>query len=221
MRGKIQLHNGGVKALIRYLLLKVALVFFSIYLPLVAIAYMPYWGVLHCDLNKQCYTSHYTLHLEGIHELAAFYRHQGELQTGWSEREKSYFQIVRKAFDALSVIALLMLALLLSSFNWQSLKKISKNNLLILPFFILLTPFLADILNFCLQYFFAVEHFWQSSSWDLSYYIMSQAYLQQTFVAVLLAALVINILVWRYAEFKVLRNLEVDAQLAWGGIIKK
>ncbi len=173
------------------------LLYLSIYLPLAAMIYLPTWYQVNCQWHPRCEMIGMPTAQQGIAELTRYFRHQGELLTRWTAKERSHLAEVRQIYDGMFVIAWLAVIGLvwrLRPANGRSAALVNLGllaaMLAVLPVF---KPFWQDFLHPLL--FDNLD--WKNNRDDLSYYIMPRRFFLHSTAALIGAAALLNVLTWQ------------------------
>ena len=179
--------------LLKHTLLFLSLLYITIYLPLAAVIYTPYWYKANCSWHPRCEHFGKIRAARHIKELTGYLRHSGELESpAWTNKERRHLAEVRQIFDRLFFIALAAAGLLTSFFDRGALKTAALANIglmlvlcAVLPFF---TVFWRDIFHGWLF----DNTYWKNNPADVSYYIMPRVFFRHTMMLLIAAAWLFN-----------------------------
>jgi len=102
---------------IKGLILFVSLLYLTFYIPMTLTFYFPQWMELNCGWHNRCEQIGNERSIKGINELASYFRHQGELNSFLTQKEKLHLKEVRGIFDKMLILGLVSLVILLLAYN--------------------------------------------------------------------------------------------------------
>ena len=178
---------------LKHILLFLSLPCITIYIPLAAVIYTPFWYKANCSWHPRCEDFGKTRAVRHIQELTGYLRHSGELESpAWTNKERWHLAEVRQIFDRLFFIALAAAGILIALFDRGALKTPALVNIglmlllcAVLPFF---TIFWRDIFHGWLF----DNTYWKNNPADVSYYIMPRVFFKHTMMLLIAAAGLLN-----------------------------
>ena len=177
-------------------LLFISLFYLTFYIPMSLTFYAPQWMKLNCEWHERCKTIGFDKAYRGIDELASFFRHSGELESFWTQKEKLHLKEVRGMFDKMLIVGACALLLLLLTYDRKRASRYALINaaiilslLLVLPFF---TTFWRDVFHPLLF----KNNLWINNRYDLSFYIMPRQFFKYTVALLVLLSVSVNIVLW-------------------------
>ena len=182
---------------IKALLLFISLLYLTFYIPMTFTFYLPQWMELNCSLHNKCERVGDEKAKAGIHELAAFFRHQGELDSFNTIKEKTHLKEVRGIFDSMFVLALLGLVILISAYNRRLVRRYALiNAIVIVAFLALIIPFFGTFWRDVFHPLLFDNDLWMNNRYDLSYYIMPRVFFKYTVALLVVVCFVLNLSIW-------------------------
>jgi hypothetical protein len=185
-----------VPAVLRQALAAVSLLLLTIYPYLALQVYTPAWYSLGCQYHLGCAVLGEARTAQGITEITRFWRHQGELGTLWSSKEKQHLREVRRIYDTLLVVCLLALAVLALTYERRSLPRLALINALVLLPSIAIFPFFK---TFWVEVFHPLlfdNDLWDNTPADLSYFLMPRRFFLVSAATLVACVLLTNLVVW-------------------------
>lgn len=177
-------------------LLFVSLFYLTFYVPMSLTFYSPLWMKINCSWHERCDTIGTDTAYKGMDELAAYFRHQGELDSFRTKKEKLHLEEVRGMFDRMFVIGVAAVIVLALTFNRKRAARFALVSaaiilclLLVLPFF---TTFWRDVFHPLLF----KNNLWINNAYDLSYYIMPRQFFKYTVALLIALSVAINLVLW-------------------------
>lgn len=177
-------------------ILFLSLFYLTFYIPMSLTFYAPLWMKLNCNWHDHCAIIGYENAYNGMEELASFFRHQGELDSFYTEKEKTHLTEVRGIFDRMFIIGVAAVILLALTYDRKRIGRYAIINaaiilslLLVLPFF---TTFWRDVFHPLLF----SNNLWMNNRYDLSFYIMPRQFFKYTVALLVVLSVTLNIVVW-------------------------
>lgn len=179
------------------MLLFLGLFYLSLYLPLTALVYLPGWYELNCHWHPRCEILGAGRVEQAVDELTRYFRHQGELVHGWSQKERRHLAEVRPIYDGLFLGAFLAAAALVLGWEPRHAARTALWAAAGVAALALVLPFFAA---FWTQLFHALlfdNELWRNDRGDLSWYFMPREFFKYSAILLISAAVAINlILAW-------------------------
>lgn len=180
----------------RSALASTVLLVLTLYPTLAIQIYVPAWYELGCEWHSRCDRLKKMDSSEAIRQLAAYWRHQGELKDPWSEKERQHLAEVRPLYDGIAVLFLVALMAAPWVLRGASLTRAARNNALLI---LLLLPGLLAFRSFWMEVFHPLlfdNQLWKNTRADLSWYFMPPTFFQYSAGMLLGVALTANLFVW-------------------------
>ena len=182
---------------IKALFLFVSLLYLTFYIPMSLTFYLPQWMELNCDFHKRCEVVGTEQASAGIHELSSFFRHQGELDSFNTVKEKMHLMEVRGIFDKMFFIALISLVILALTYNRRLASRYALiNAIVIIALLILIIPFFGTFWRDVFHPLLFDNNLWMNNRYDLSYYIMPRVFFKYTVALLIVICFFINLAIW-------------------------
>jgi len=171
-----------------------SLLYCSLYLPLILIIYFSFWYSFNFRFHKRYLIigKEYAENL--INELINFFWHKGQLNAGWSQKERIHLTEVRNILDMILIIAIVCTIIIFLFFR-ELKPKLSfffTANVLFILILFLIVPFFK---LFWVKLFHPLlfrNNLWRNSFKDLSYYILPGIVFRNSIIYLLSSSLSIN-----------------------------
>ena len=158
--------------------------------------YMPGWMELNCEWHGRCRVIGIERSEKGIKELAAFFRHQGELDSFLTEKEKLHLKEVRGIFDTMFFVGIVSLIMISLCYNRKQLPRFALINATIIICLLIVLPFFGTFWRDIFHPLIFNNDLWQNNQYDLSYYIMPRVFFKYTVALLILLCFLINTAIW-------------------------
>jgi Protein of unknown function (DUF1461) len=135
-----------------------------------------------------------------IDELTGFFRHQDELRSGWTYKEKKHLSEVRDILDILSAMAVIAAIGFALAFNKKDIAKVALINIAII---IVLSTLMLFFKFFWVKVFHPLlfnNDLWKNNPYDKSFYIMPGIFFKYSMIAFFAASLSINTFIWKFTR---------------------
>jgi len=181
---------------LRRFVLGASLFYLTVWVPLAFVVYVPAWYHASCHWNPRCEVLGERRVVRAVEELTRFFRHQDELGTGWSAKERLHLAEVRGIYDTLAFGAVLALIGLIAGFERRAAARAALINVAVvaavlgvLPVF---RPFWMDVFHPLLF----DNELWRTNRFDITWYITPVVYFRWTVALLVAATATLNLLVW-------------------------
>lgn len=169
--------------------------------------YMPQWMQYNCGLHNRCEVIGIERSENGIKELASFFRHQGELDSFLTTKEKLHLKEVRGIFDKMFLFAVFSLIILTATYNRKSVSRYALINSVIIISLLVVLPFFGTFWRDVFHPLLFDNDLWQNNKYDLSFYIMPRVFFKYTVGLLILSCFAINLAIWfSFRQKKSIRN---------------
>lgn len=169
-----------------------ALLYLSLYLPLVMTTYVPGWYQFNCQFHGRCRQMPMASSELRIQELQNFLLHRDFLSSPWTTKERYHLAEVRSLLDSALVIAAVCIALLLWPLRIKPQAWWPKVNIFVVLMSCLVLPFFRFFWAQIFHPLFFDNQMWMNTYKDVSYYIMPAVFFKHTILMILLASITIN-----------------------------
>jgi len=174
----------------------VSLLYLTFYVPMTLTFYTPAWMKFNCDYHKRCEVVGIEEANEGISELSAYFRHQGGLESFYTEKEKLHLKEVRGIFDKLFIGGLGALILLALTFNRKRVSRFALVNAILVLSLLLVLPFFGTFWRDIFHPLMFNNELWMNNQYDLSFYIMPRQFFKYTVGLLTVLCFLINAAIW-------------------------
>lgn len=174
----------------------VSLLYLTFYIPMTFTVYAPAWMKFNCNFHKRCEVVGIKEANEGISELSAYFRHQGGLESFYTEKEKLHLKEVRGIFDKLFIASLGALILLALTFNPKRASGFALVNAILVLSLLLVLPFFGTFWREIFHPLMFNNELWMNNQYDLSFYIMPRQFFKYTVALLTALCFLINIAIW-------------------------
>jgi uncharacterized membrane protein len=157
---------------------------------------------INCEWHGRCRVIGIERAESGISELAAFFRHQGELDSFLTEKEKLHLKEVRGIFDKMLLFALLSAVLVIFIYKRKVVSRFALINAVIIICLLVVLPFFGTFWRDIFHPLLFDNDLWQNNRYDLSYYIMPRVFFKYTVGLLILLCFFINIALWLFLRRK-------------------
>ena len=181
----------------RGLVLFFALLYLTIYLPLMIVTYFPGWQKLNCRWHPRCKKVGLQNAYTGMDELSSFFRHQGKLVSiRWTTKEKRHLADVRKIMDALFLSAMVSVAAFILTFHRRRISRFAILNAVVILSMLAVLPVFARFWRNVFHPLLFSNQLWLNTIHDFSFYIMPRQYFKYTMVLLIVSSCGLNVLIW-------------------------
>ncbi len=181
---------------IKPIFLFISLLYLSVYIPMTLTFYLPQWMEFNCGLHTRCDVIGNERAIAGIHELVAFFRHQGELNSFLTQKEKLHLKEVRGIFDKMFFFALFSLVILVATYNRKRVSRYAVINAVIIICLLIVLPFFGTFWRDVFHPLLFDNNLWQNNKYDLSFYIMPRVFFKYTVGLLIILCFSINTSIW-------------------------
>ncbi len=182
--------------LVKQTLLFLSLFYLSLYLPLAFMVYTPYWYWLNCPWHGRCEQISFEVAYVGIDELTHYFRHQGELLTRWTDKERQHLVEVRVIYDRLGLIALGAGVIFGLTYDRQRVAYYAGYNALIILALLLIIPVFRPFWRNIFHALLFDNDLWRNSGQELSYYITPSRFFLFSAVLFIMLSTFLNGIIW-------------------------
>lgn len=181
---------------IKGLILFVSLLYLTFYIPMTLTFYFPQWMELNCGWHNRCEQIGNERSIKGINELASYFRHQGELNSFLTQKEKLHLKEVRGIFDKMLILGLVSLVILLLAYNRKRMSRYALINAAIIVVLLIVLPFFGIFWRDGFHPLLFDNDLWMNNKYDLSFYIMPREFFKYTAALLIILCFSINIALW-------------------------
>lgn len=181
---------------VKSIFLFISLLYLTFYIPMTLTFYLPAWMNMNCEWHERCRVIGSERAEKGINELAAFFRHQGKLDSFLTEKEKLHLVEVRGIFDKMLLFGLLSAAIIALSYKRKLVSRYALINAAIIICLLIVLPFFGTFWRDIFHPLLFDNDLWQNNRYDLSYYIMPRVFFKYTVGMLTLMCFFINIAIW-------------------------
>jgi len=181
---------------IKGLILFVSLLYLTFYIPMTLTFYFPQWMELNCGWHNRCEQIGNERSIKGINELASYFRHQGELNSFLTQKEKLHLKEVRGIFDKMLILGLVSLVILLLAYNRKRMSRYALINAAIIVILLIVLPFFGIFWRDGFHPLLFDNDLWMNNKYDLSFYIMPREFFKYTAALLIILCFSINIALW-------------------------
>lgn len=151
---------------------------------------------LNCEWHGRCQVVGIDRAESGINELAAFFRHQGELESFLTVKEKLHLKEVRGIFDKMFFIGLLSIGIIALTYKRKQVSRFAIINAAIIICLLIVLPFFGTFWRDIFHPLLFDNDLWQNNKYDLSFYIMPRVFFKYTVALLILLCFSINLAIW-------------------------
>jgi integral membrane protein (TIGR01906 family) len=151
---------------------------------------------LNCGWHNRCEQIGNERAIEGINELASYFRHQGELNSFLTQKEKLHLKEVRGIFDKMFILGLVSLVILLLAYNRKRMSRYALINAVIIIALLILLPFFGTFWRDIFHPLLFDNDLWMNNKYDLSFYIMPREFFKYTVALLIILCFSINLALW-------------------------
>ncbi len=181
---------------IKAILLFASLLYLTFYIPMTLTFYLPYWMEFNCGVHKRCEEIGLEKSKDGIRELASYFRHQGELDSFITTKEKTHLKEVRGIFDKMFLFAVAALIIVFLTYNRRLAARYALINAVVIIALLLVLPFFGTFWREIFHPLIFDNDLWKNNKYDLSFYIMPRVFFKYTVALLIVACFLINIAIW-------------------------
>jgi len=181
---------------IKGLILFISLLYLTFYIPMTLTFYFPEWMELNCGWHNRCGEIGKERAVNGINELAVYFRHQGELKSFLTEKEKLHLKEVRGIFDKMFFLGLISLVMILLTYNRKRMSRFALINAVVIISLLIVLPFFGTFWRDVFHPLLFDNNLWQNNKYDLSFYIMPRQFFKYTVTMLIIFCFSINIAIW-------------------------
>jgi len=165
---------------------------------------------INCEWHGRCRVIGIERAENGINELAAFFRHQGELDSFLTDKEKLHLKEVRGIFDKMLLFALLSAVIVILFYKRKLVSRFALINAVIIICLLIVLPFFGTFWRDIFHPLLFDNDLWQNNRYDLSYYIMPRVFFKYTVGLLILLCFAINIVLWLSLRKKNREHVKAD-----------
>lgn len=151
---------------------------------------------LNCEWHERCKAIGYDTAYGGIEELASYFRHQGELESFRTAKEKAHLKEVRGIFDRMLIVGAIALILLVLTYDRKKISRFALINAAIILSLLLVLPFFATFWRDIFHPLLFKNNLWINNRYDLSFYIMPRQFFKYTIALIVLLSAAVNAVLW-------------------------
>ena len=177
-------------------LLFVSLLYLTFFIPLAFTVYSPLWMQYNCDYHKRCEVIGMDEAEKAISELASFFRHQGGLESFYTDKERLHLTEVRGIFDKLLIAAVVAMGMIVLCFNAKRARRFALINAVLILSLLLVLPFFGTFWRDIFHPLMFNNDLWMNNQYDLSFYIMPRQFFKYTVALLTVLCFLINIGIW-------------------------
>ena len=170
--------------------------------------YSPVWMIMNCEWHGRCRVIGIERAGSGINELAAFFRHQGELDSFLTDKEKLHLKEVRGIFDTMFLVGFLSILGIVLTYKRKLVSRFALINAAIIICLLIVLPFFGTFWRDIFHPLLFDNDLWQNNRYDLSYYIMPRVFFKYTTGLLIILCFFINIGIWSALRIKSSTSVE-------------
>ncbi|MDA3855257.1 MAG: DUF1461 domain-containing protein [Candidatus Woesearchaeota archaeon] len=175
-------------------LLFVSFFYLSLYVPLTYTIYSSSSYELNYDKQRiYNYTSEEIV-MNSTKNLINYFYHKEDLNENWNDKEKVHFSEVRNIYDILFLLSIVSLIIFIIKFNRKKIGKYPIINSLIFILSFLIVPFFIFFWDKIFHPLLFSNELWILNPNDLSYYLFPYEFFINSFIFIILIAIVINLI---------------------------
>ncbi len=178
------------------ILLFLSLFYLTFYIPMSLTFYAPQWMKLNCEWHERCSFIGYDNAYRGIDELAAYFRHQGGLDSFRTAKEKAHLKEVRGIFDRMLAAGAAALILLIITYDRKKASRYALINAAIILSLLLVLPFFVTFWRDIFHPLLFKNDLWINNRYDLSFYIMPRQFFKYTIALLVAVSAGTNMAIW-------------------------
>lgn len=186
----------GILDRLKGTVLFISLFYLTFYIPMSMTFYAPVWMKLNCEWHERCAVIGYDNAYRGIEELASYFRHQGELGSFRTAKEKAHLKEVRGIFDRMLTGGVTALILLVLTFDRKKASRYALINAAVILSLLLVLPFFATFWRDIFHPLLFKNNLWINNRYDLSFYIMPRQFFKYTIALLVLLSVTVNAVLW-------------------------
>lgn len=188
--------RNGILERLKGTVLFISLFYLTFYIPMSLTFYSPEWMKLNCEWHERCKAIGYDTAYGGIEELASYFRHQGELESFRTAKEKAHLKEVRGIFDRMLIVGAIALILLVLTYDRKKISRFALINAAIILSLLLVLPFFATFWRDIFHPLLFKNNLWINNRYDLSFYIMPRQFFKYTIALIVLLSAAVNAVLW-------------------------
>ncbi|MCZ6528200.1 MAG: DUF1461 domain-containing protein [Candidatus Dadabacteria bacterium] len=182
--------------IIKGFILFISLLYLTFYIPMTLTFYFPQWMELNCGWHNRCEQIGNERAIKGIKELASYFRHQGELNSFLTQKEKLHLKEVRGILDKMFFLGLLSLVMISLTYNRQRVSRYALINAVIIITLLIVLPFFGTFWRHVFHPLLFDNDLWMNNKYDLSFYIMPRQFFKYTVALLIILSFSINLAIW-------------------------
>ena len=177
------------------------LLFVSLYLPVMSLAYTGSWSyTLNCTFHERCQMKGME-HVERYSDnLTGFFRHQQTLKGTWTQKERYHLAEVRAIYDWLLPAFGLALVIIFITGCHINREKVAIANMAILVLSLLVLPWFGLFWGEGFHGLLFDNLAWKNTTEEVSWYITPRIYFRNAMIYIVAWALLINLAVYAQAR---------------------
>jgi uncharacterized membrane protein len=184
------------------IVLFLAMLYLSVYIPLVPTVYLPYWYEINCSWHPRCDRVGRAHASRSIEELTAFLGHRRDLKFPWTKKEQRHLLEVRAIFDRMFGVALAAAVAAALCFDRRRLSRAAFVSAVIVASLSLLLPVFKGFWMDVFHTLLFDNDWWRNNRFDQSYYIMPTRFFKYTAALLICVSVGINLGIWWLARPK-------------------
>ena len=181
---------------VKGLVLFISLFYLTFYVPMSLTFYSSAWMKLNCRWHDRCEMIGVDNAYRGMDELAAYFRHQGELDSFRTKKEKLHLEEVRGMFDKMFVAAIAAAVLLALTFDRRRASLYALINIAIILSLLFVLPFFGTFWKDVFHPLLFKNNLWMNNRFDLSFYLMPRDFFKYTVALLIFSTAALNAFVW-------------------------
>lgn len=183
---------------LKSLILFLSLAYLTVYLPVMAVAYSPFWYKLGCGFHGRCEVVGVEKATQGIGELVSYFRHsRNELPSSfWTVKEKKHLEDVRGMIDIMTILCVPVLLMLVLSFEKERVRRFSLVIMAMVCSLLFVLPFFKYFWRHVFHPLLFSNRNWLNTPLDFSYYILPRVFFQYTVIFIVITAMMINFMIY-------------------------
>lgn len=180
------------------LILFLSLTYLTVYLPVLIVAYSPFWFKINCDFHGRCEVVGEEKATQGIGELVSYFRHsRNELPSSfWTVKEKQHLEDVRSMIDIMTILCVPFLLMFVFSYDRVRVRCFSLVNTAMVCSLLLVLPFFKYFWRHVFHPLLFSNRNWLNTPLDFSYYILPRVFFQYTVIFIVMMTILVNLTIY-------------------------
>lgn len=181
---------------VKGIVLFISLFYLTFYLPMTLTFYSSGWMKLNCNWHERCERIGADNAYKGMDELAAYFRHQGGLDSFRTKKEKLHLEEVRGMFDTMLMAGIAAAVLLALTFERRRAARFALVNAAIILCLLIVLPFFGTFWRDIFHPLLFDNQLWLNTPADLSFYLMPRQFFKYTVALLILSSVALNAAIW-------------------------